>query len=59
MAKYQYDGESELYFPSLGLTIKNGDIFDAPDDLSAPGVTLVTKSKNTPAPSESESEASE
>jgi hypothetical protein len=54
MAKYQYDGESELYFPSLGLTVNQGDIFEAPEGLTALGVTPVTKSKNTTATEESE-----
>jgi hypothetical protein len=49
MAKYQYDGDYELYFPGLGLTVNNGDQFDAPDDLSAYGVSLVSKSKSAPA----------
>lgn len=49
MAKYQYDGDYELYFPGLALTVNKGDQFDAPDDLSAYGVSLVTKGKAVPA----------
>jgi len=56
MAKYKYDGESELYFSGLGLTVQPGDTFEGPDGLSAFGLTVVTTSKTTPAPSESESE---
>ena len=58
MAKYKYNGDQDLYFPSLGLTVKSGDVFDAPDDLSCYGVTPVTSSKSTPSSDDSSSESS-
>jgi hypothetical protein len=30
--KYTYNGEQERDFPTLGLTLKPGDTFDAPKD---------------------------
>jgi hypothetical protein len=40
MAKFQYEGESELVFPTLGLTVKAGDIIDAPEGFSHPDFTI-------------------
>lgn len=38
MAKYEYNGDSELVFPTLGITVKKGDVFEAPEGLVADGV---------------------
>ena len=48
MGKFQYNGEDERDFPTLGITVKQGDTFDAPDDFVAYGVTSVTKKPTTP-----------
>jgi hypothetical protein len=40
MPKYVYTGEQEMYFPTLGVTVNNGDEFDAPAGLSVYGVVL-------------------
>ena len=39
--KYKYNGTDERVFPSLGITVKPNDEFDAPDNFSAAGVTPV------------------
>lgn len=41
MPKYQYDGDQVLEFPTLGITVKNGDQFDGPDGITAEGVSVV------------------
>jgi hypothetical protein len=41
MAKFVYNGEAELVFPTLGVTVSKGDIFDAPDDFTAANVAPV------------------
>lgn len=48
MATYEYTGEAELVFPTLGITVKKGDVFEAPADLSAASVSLVKDSKKKP-----------
>lgn len=58
MAKYQYNGDAERSFPTLGVTVKKGDTFDGPEGLIAPGVSLVSSAKSAPAavaPKEKES----
>lgn len=45
MATYEYTGDSELVFPTLGITVNKGDVFEAPADLSAASVSLVKDSK--------------
>ena len=53
MATYKYNGEDDRDFPTLGLTVKAGDTFDAPDDFVAANVTSSnTKKISTPAPVE-------
>lgn len=47
--KYQYNGEEERSFPSLGITVKKGDTFDGPEGLKAPGLELVSSAKSAPA----------
>jgi hypothetical protein len=38
MAKYEYNGDSELVFPTLGITVNKGDVFEAPEGLVVDGV---------------------
>lgn len=47
MTSFTYNGSDERVFPTIGITAKPGEKFDAPDDFSAPDVTP-TKSKPTP-----------
>jgi hypothetical protein len=48
MARYTYNGEVEMVFPTLGLVAKQGDSFDGPDGLTAPGLSL-SSAKTAPA----------
>jgi len=45
MAKYVYTGDQTLVFPTLGLTVNNGDVFDAPAGLVADGVSINSSKK--------------
>lgn len=45
--KFQYNGSDERVFPSLGITVKQGDTFDAPDNFNAPDVSSVSKPKKS------------
>ena len=47
MARFQYNGEDERSFPSIGITVKKGDSFDAPDDFKAIGVSPASSSKKS------------
>lgn len=47
MPRYEYNGAEELVFPTLGIIVKNGDVFDGPENLSISGVSLVGKAKKT------------
>ena len=47
MAQFTYNGEQELVFPTLGVTVKKGDTIDAPADFSNPNFTA---GKGKPAP---------
>lgn len=49
MAKYQYNGDEERSFPTLGITVKKGDTFDGPEGLNAPGLSLESSAKSAPA----------
>lgn len=49
MPKYQYNGEDERSFPTLGITVKKGDVFEGPEGLKAPGISLASQSKTAPA----------
>lgn len=49
MANYQYNGEVERSFPTLGITAKKGDTFEGPEGLKAPGLSLVSSAKSAPA----------
>lgn len=50
MSKFVYTGEGERDFPTLGITVTKGDEFDAPDNFSAPNVSVKKTTKATPAP---------
>lgn len=52
MAEYIYKGESELVIPSLGLTLKQGDKFEAPEGLKVLNVVSTKTTKATPAPTQ-------
>ena len=39
--KFKYNGKDERVFPSLGITVKPNEEFDAPDNFSAADVTSV------------------
>ena len=49
MATYIYNGSDEREFPTLVLTVKPGDTFDAPDGLDVADVSLASGKKATPA----------
>jgi len=49
MATFTYKGEGERVFPSIGITVKSGDSFEAPIDFDAPDVIQVKTVKATPA----------
>lgn len=49
MATFTYKGEGERVFPTLGLTLKSGDTFEAPSDFDAPDVIQIKTVKATPA----------
>ena len=46
--KYKYNGTDERVFPSLGVVVKPGDEFDAPDNFNAPDVTPAGTFKPAP-----------
>jgi hypothetical protein len=46
MAKFKYVGKGERVFPSLGLTVKSGQEFDAPDNF----IALNVVANNAPTP---------
>lgn len=50
MAKFTYTGEDVRTFPTLGITVTKGNEFDAPDDFSAPFVSVKKTTKATTAP---------
>lgn len=52
MPKYEYNGDTERSFPTLGITAKKGDSFDGPEGLTAPGLKIVSSTKSAPAVSE-------
>jgi hypothetical protein len=58
MAKYKYELDEELHFPSLNLVVKKGDVFEAAEDLTwVYGIVVVDGKKASkdvdPEPSES------
>lgn len=50
MAKFTYIGEDTRNFPTLGITVSNGDEFEAPDNFSAPDVSATKTTKAIKAP---------
>jgi hypothetical protein len=49
MATFTYKGEDERVFPSIAITVKPEDNFEAPSDFDAPDVLQVKTVKATPA----------
>lgn len=47
MPLFTYEGHQELVFPSLGVTVKHGDTFEAPEGFSANNVVAATGKKAT------------
>ena len=47
MATYQYNGDGEREFPTLGLTVKPGDTFESADEIISADVTLASAPKKT------------
>ena len=45
MTKWRYEGNEELVFPTLGIIVKNGDVFEGPDNLTASGLVEDKKSE--------------
>jgi hypothetical protein len=54
--KYEYNGDSELVFPTLGITANKGDSFDGPEGLTAQGLSLSSSARTAPAVSANKSE---
>lgn len=56
MATYEYNGDADLEFPTLGITVKKGDQFEGPDGITASGVSVVAgkAGKATPVATEKE-----
>ena len=46
--KHTYNGHDERTFPSIGVTVKPGDTFEAPEDFKAHNVTPAKSYKPTP-----------
>ena len=62
MPLFTYEGEQELVFPTLGVTVNYGDTFEAPEDFAAAHVVAATgkkATKNATAPKVSEETATE
>ena len=43
--KFRYDGAGERVFPTVGVTVQPGDVFDGPDDFQHVDVTPVVDKK--------------
>jgi hypothetical protein len=53
MGKFKYVGEGERVFPSLGLTLKSEQEFDAPDNFIAVNVVaIIVPTPKAPKPTE-------
>jgi hypothetical protein len=52
MMKYKYNGTDERVFPSIGVTVKPGDEFDAPEGFVAANVTLAGAKPSVTEPTE-------
>jgi hypothetical protein len=48
--KLKYNGTDERVFPSLGITVKPGEEFDAPDDFKHPDCTTAGAVKSAAIP---------
>lgn len=48
--KYKYTGTDSRVFPTLGITVKPGDEFEAPDNLDVPNVVPAGAHKANPVP---------
>ena len=46
MATYTYNGEDDRVFPTLGITVKAGESFDAPDGFVSANVTSSNSKKS-------------
>jgi hypothetical protein len=59
--KLKYNGTDERVFPSLGITLKPGDEFDAPEGFAHPDCTApgFSKPAATPTPAPIKSAASD
>lgn len=49
MPRYEYKGGGSRSFPAVGITVKNGESFDGPEGLKAPGLSIVSSAKTAPA----------
>ncbi len=45
MAKYVYEGDEELVFPTLSKIVRKGDTFEGPEGLNYSGLTVVDGKK--------------
>lgn len=52
MATYKYTGEVPLDFPTLVLTVKPNDTFEAPEGLISDNIVSVSTKSATPAKSD-------
>jgi len=52
MMKYKYNGTDERVFPSIGVTVKPGDEFDAPEGFVAVDVTSASAKASVTKPTE-------
>ena len=43
--KFKYTGDDERVFPTIGITVKSGDIFEAPDNFVHPNVEPADSAK--------------
>ena len=62
MATFTYNGPDERVFPTLGITVKPGDSFEAPDDFSVANVSAgsaVKKTAPTPTPTSAASDTTQ
>jgi len=50
MATFRYEGTDERTFPTIGVTVKPGETFEAPTEFSASGVVSASDSKKPSAP---------
>lgn len=52
MAKYKYTGSDEKNFPTLGVTVNNGDVITANVEINHPEFELVVESEPQNQPAE-------